>query len=81
MRSAEDRETIFASARDEIVGELVLRGHPLHEAAIISDDIIDGARKIASELIAHMSGLDEASGTEVGHAAERSDSADCDGSG
>ena len=56
VRSTEDRETIFASARDQIVEELVERGHPLHEAAIISDDIIDGARKIASELIASMSG-------------------------
>ena len=54
MRSAEDREVIFAEARDEIVEELVERGHPLHEAAIISDDIIDGARKIAAELIAHL---------------------------
>lgn len=47
---------IFASARDRIVEELVERGHPLHEAAIISDDIIDGARKLASVLNAHMAG-------------------------
>jgi hypothetical protein len=53
VRSAEDRRVIFANARDQIVEELVGRGHPLHDAAIISDDIIDGARKIASELIAH----------------------------
>jgi len=56
LRSAEDREAIFAGACDEIVQELVERGYPLHEAATISDDIIDGARKLASELIAHMSG-------------------------
>jgi hypothetical protein len=56
VRSVDDREVIFASVRDQIVEEMVGRGHSLHEAAIISDDIIDGARKIASELIAHMTG-------------------------
>ena len=55
VRSIEDRETIFASARAQIIGELVQHGHPLHEAALISDDIIEGARKIASELFAHIS--------------------------
>ncbi len=53
VRSTEDREVIFAVARDEIVEELVERGHPLHEAAVISDDVIAGARKIVSVLIAH----------------------------
>ncbi len=53
VRNAEDREVIFANARDEIVEELVERGHPLHDAASISDDVIAGARKIASVLIAH----------------------------
>jgi len=56
VRSAEDREAILANARDKIVEELIERGHPLHEAALISDDVIDGARKIVSELIAHKSG-------------------------
>jgi hypothetical protein len=48
-----DRELILADAHDEIVGDLVGRGHALHEAAMIADDIIDGARKLAAELIAH----------------------------
>jgi hypothetical protein len=54
VRSTEDREAIFVTARDEIVEELVERGHPLPEAAIIADDIIDGARILASELDAHV---------------------------
>ena len=52
-RSADDREILFANAHCQIFEELVERGHPLHEAAIISDDIIAGARKIVSELIAN----------------------------
>ena len=52
-RRTEDREAIFVSARDEVVGELVERGHPLHEATIIADDIIDDARILVSELDAH----------------------------
>lgn len=53
VRSAEDREVIFANARLQVIEELVERGRSLHEAAIISDDVIAGARKIVSELLAH----------------------------
>ena len=53
VRGAEEREMIFANAHCDIVKELIERGHPLQEAAIISDDIIAGARKIVAELIAN----------------------------
>ena len=49
----QDRRAIFAAARDDVIEELLERGHPLHEAAAIADDIIDGARRLASKLMAH----------------------------
>ena len=52
-RSEQDREAVFATALCAIVEEFVERGHSLHDAAVIGDDVITAARKIVSELIAH----------------------------
>jgi siderophore synthetase component len=52
-QNAQDRQVILRTARDDVMEDLVSRGHPLHEAALIADDIIGGARRLASELIAH----------------------------
>lgn len=52
-RVERDREMVFADARGEIVEGLVQQGHPLHDAAVIADDIIDAARKLAAELEAN----------------------------
>jgi hypothetical protein len=41
-------------ARGEIVKDLVEQNYPVHDAAIIADDIIGAARKLASELDAHV---------------------------
>lgn len=48
-----DREMILMNARGKIVEELIEQGHPVHDAAIIADDIINAARKLVSELVAH----------------------------
>jgi hypothetical protein len=53
-RDARDRALLLANAREEVIEELVERGYPLHEAAIIADDIIDGADKLVSELNEHV---------------------------
>jgi hypothetical protein len=48
----QDRQMILETARVEVIEDLVERGHPLHEAALIADDIIEGARRLASALAA-----------------------------
>jgi hypothetical protein len=49
-----DREKVLVMARGEIVKDLVEQNYPVHDAAIIADDIIGAARKLASELDAHV---------------------------
>ena len=53
--SAQDRQMILETAREHVIEDLVERGHPLHEAALIADDIIEGAHRLASALAAHTS--------------------------
>jgi len=53
--SALDRQAIFETAREDVIEDFVARGHPLHEAALIADDIIDGALRLASALAARAS--------------------------
>jgi hypothetical protein len=53
VRSQEDREAVFAKALCAIIEEFIERGHSLHDAAVIGDDVIAAARKIVSQLIAH----------------------------
>ena len=48
-----DREMLLVNALGKIMEELIEQGHPVHDAAIIADDIINGARKLASKLVAH----------------------------
>ncbi len=52
-RDEQDREMVFARACTKIFEELVAQGHTLHDAAIIADDIVGAARKLASELDAY----------------------------
>lgn len=51
--SMQDRQVILESARGDVIEDLVERGHPLHEAALIANDIIDGAQRLASVLAQH----------------------------
>lgn len=51
--STQDRQVILETARGKVMNDLVERGHPLHEAALIANDIIDGARRLASALVKH----------------------------
>ena len=52
-QNAQDRRVILDRARDEVTEDLVARGHPLHEAALIADDVIEGAHRLASVLMTH----------------------------
>ena len=47
-----DREMVLTDARNEIMQGLFEQGHTLHDAALIADDIVDAARKLAAELTA-----------------------------
>jgi len=49
-----DREMVLVIARGEIVSDLVRQNYSVHDATIIADDIVGAARKLASELDAHM---------------------------
>jgi hypothetical protein len=51
--SDQDRRSILETARDEVVEDLVGRGHSLDEAALIADDIIGAAHKLVSALRQH----------------------------
>jgi len=51
----QDRQVILETARGEVIEGLVERGHALHEAALIADDIIDAAHRLASALAARTS--------------------------
>ena len=49
-----NRLASFAAARVGLISDLVSRGHSLHEAAQITDYVVEGAHKLSSALIAHI---------------------------
>ena len=53
-RNEGDREMVLGIARGQIVKDLVEQNYPIHDAAIIADDIVGAARKLAFELDAHV---------------------------
>lgn len=47
------REVVLAKARVDLIADLLARGRALDEAELIADDVIEGARKLVVELLAH----------------------------